>query len=63
MEKSLYEHLNSNYGYTEDDWWDDKEEDKRPTAKQLRKKYPALKDAYDQYKMLLKLCHHEEKNK
>jgi len=33
---------------------------KQLTAAQLRKKYPALKDAYDQYRLVLKLVQGQE---
>lgn len=38
----------------------EKDEPKKQTAAQLRKKYPALKDAYDQYRVVLKLVQGEE---
>jgi len=33
---------------------------KKLSAAQLRKKYPALKDAYDQYRLVLKLVQGQE---
>jgi hypothetical protein len=33
---------------------------KKITPAQLRRKYPVLKDAYDQYRMVLKLVQQEE---
>jgi len=38
----------------------DEDAPKQLTAAQLRKKYPALKDAYDQYRLVLKLVQGQE---
>ncbi len=47
--------------YQLDEWTDETPAEATPAT--LRKKYPALKDAWDQYKMVLALCRAEEQSK
>ena len=57
-EKSLYEHLSSNFGYRQNEFSDN---DMIPVSdKWIRKKYPTVMDAYEQYQMVLAMARLEE---